>query len=49
VNTVLKGNEQFKKTLTAEQVVLVQLGKPYFQRKAALNMQDGPALQFLHD
>ena len=44
MNTVLKENEQFKKTLTAEQIVLMQLGKPDFQRQAALKMQGGPTL-----
>jgi hypothetical protein len=45
---VLKENEQFKKTLTAEQIVLMQLGKPDFQRQAALKMQGGPTLPLLH-
>ena len=44
MNTVLKENEQFKKTLTAEQIVLMQLGKPDFQRQATLKMQGGPTL-----
>jgi hypothetical protein len=48
VNTELKENDQLKKTLTAEQVVLMQLGKPDFQRQAALKMQGGPALPLLH-
>jgi hypothetical protein len=52
VNTVLKENEQFKKTLTAEQVVLMQLcpklGKPGSQRQAALEMQGGQRCHYLY-
>jgi hypothetical protein len=48
VNTVLKENEQLKKTLTAEQIVLMQLGKPDFQRQATLKMQGMPTLPLLH-
>jgi hypothetical protein len=41
---MLKENDPLKKTPTAEQIALMQLGKPDFQRQAALKMQGGPAL-----